>query len=357
MPKNSTLLVLFLKMKGTSIVMTLSLASILTVALFSTVPNEVSAQPVPFDYRCYTTTNAVPDTNDLLLFDQFFPTQPSTHTISTSEEFCNPANKSPPSPEGTPPAGFIPHLRCWNIDDPNPIVGQTVIVRDQFFTDKRHVIGAAVEFCHTVFKDPGELSGESGQFPYSGSDQAQPIQNWKCYTITEDTIPPLQPFRLLEDQFTQANHPSFPRGIEIGEAILLCTPATKTHQSETFESELTSHLKCYDIIKEGTVLFPPGQPIDSSGLSDVTPFTTETLGVFDQFEDEPDTEGINELDKLCTQATKEVIIAGTFLPIDSMVLILAGAQMSAAWILPALVATAGVGYGIEIARKYHKNTK
>ena len=165
------------------------------------------------------------------------------------------------------------------------------------------------------------------------------------------------PFRLLEDQFTQANHPSFPRGIEIGEAILLCTPATKTHQSETFESELTSHLKCYDIIQEGTVLFPPGQPIDSSGLSPVASFTTETLAVFDQFVDTTSQEGINMLDKLCTQATKEVIIAGTFLPIDSMVLILAGAQMSAAWILPALVATAGVGYGIEIARKYRKNTK
>ena len=102
MPKNSSLLVLFLKMKGTSIVMTLALASILTVALFSTVPNDASAQPVPFEYRCYETTNEVPTTNDLILFDQFFPeetTSGSTHTISTSQEFCNPANKSPPSPE------------------------------------------------------------------------------------------------------------------------------------------------------------------------------------------------------------------------------------------------------------------
>jgi len=38
-------------------------------------------------------------------------------------------------------------------------------------------------------------------------------------------------------------------------------------------------------------------------------------------------------------------------------ILLAGSQMTAAWILPMLVASAGVGYGIEIARKYHKDTK
>jgi hypothetical protein len=80
-----------------------------------------------------------------------------------------------------------------------------------------------------------------------------------------------------------------------------------------------------------------------------------SLGLVDQFSDQGD--DITMLDKLCTQAEKEAIIAGTFIPIESVAILLAGAHMSAAWIFPALVASAGVGYGIEIARKHHKDTK
>ena len=66
---------------------------------------------------------------------------------------------------------------------------------------------------------------------------------------------------------------------------------------------------------------------------------------------------IQKLDRMCTDAVKFVKIAGTSIPINSVMILVAGAHMSAAWILPALVAVTGVAYGIDIARKHRKDTK
>ena len=51
MPKNSKLLEESLKMQGTSLLLTISLASILTVSLLSTVPNQAFAQQIDFDLK------------------------------------------------------------------------------------------------------------------------------------------------------------------------------------------------------------------------------------------------------------------------------------------------------------------
>jgi len=45
-----------------------------------------------------------------------------------------------------------------------------------------------------------------------------------------------------------------------------------------------------------------------------------------------------------------VLIGGTLLPIDSTSLILAGAQMTAAWMIPVIIA--GIGFAIVIVRKF-----
>jgi len=366
-------------MKGMSLILTMSLASILTVALFSAIPNDASAQQVDFDYRCYNSGTTVPIDPDITLIDQFFPSG-FQHQIGPSVEFCNPAVKTPEAIEGGQPLDDLPHLRCWTLT-PGPSVEQEVIIKDQFFpAGVQHTVKTAVEFCHTTFKDPGSLAhGGGGNYFAGGSDL---VANWKCYAIDGDAPP--QPLRILADQFTGATggtgaggtNTNFPTGIEIGEPVLLCTPATKDYMGNIFSPPieapaLNEHMKCYDIIKEGTVTFdinnPPPQVVS---LTAVTPFTgvtggatgvvVETIMLTDQFSGAtgpPTPEHLTQLDKICADAEKLPIIAGTFIPIESVAILLAGAQMSAAWILPALVAVTGIGYGIEIARKYQKDTK
>ncbi len=353
-------------MNGTSLIYTIAIASILTVALFSTVPNEAFAQQSLFDYRCYNIdpiNTSPPDqgNNKVTLKDQFFPNGVE-HTLLFSEEFCNPANKQPKQLGNVIPA-FLPHLRCWSIDDPEPASNIEVLVRDQFFLAGRiHMVQEAVEFCHSVDKAPGPMVGATGsQAPqWPGSTGSEDIANWKCYRITDPNVPiPTPNPRHLEDQFTRAlpTIPGFSQVVTIGDALKLCTPALKTHGPFTdlpscaeldpnsnppFTTCLTissladEHMKCYDLNEE-----------------DVNPDLP--IGLVDQFTDEGNT--ILSLDKICIAADKDLLIAGTFIPLDSVMILLAGTQMSMAWILPALVATAGIGYGIEIARKYHKDTK
>jgi len=86
---------------------------------------------------------------------------------------------------------------------------------------------------------------------------------------------------------------------------------------------LNKHLKCYNILQEGT---------DAQNLANVGTFAPLSLTLLDQFTDEGD--NIEQLDKICVGAVKKVIVAGTFIPIDSMMILLAGAQFSAVWILP-----------------------
>jgi len=335
-------------MKGSSLVLTISLASILSVAMLSAVPNDVSGQlSGNFDYRCYTmdTPTITPkDGFQIRLVDQF---EDKIHTITNFLEFCNPAFKAD---SGQPPGTantLLPHLRCYEIDHQGPDLGIMVTIEDQFFAAAHeHEVLQAVEVCHTVDKESGTLSN-SETFLGSGDPGTQNFQIWKCYSITPGADVPT-PDRDLYDQFVDASEMGvgtggldsrFPPEVVLGKAILLCPPADK-HYNENADpefSEFSNHLVCYEILSQ-------------------TPFTTPLdLVLNDQISNTDN--AVTELDKLCTDAIKTVDIAGTFIPINSIAILLAGGQMTAAWILPALVAVSGIAYGIDIARKYHKDTK
>jgi len=344
-------------MKGSSLVFTISLLSILSVSILSAVPNDAYAQAEQFDYRCYETDFVIPtfeDGNLIKLDDQFFgeegPFGPAQiHTLSQTLEFCNPATKVEPNDPEDSPLAILPHLRCYQIDNAGGTLDISVNVLDQFFpTPHEHNIGPAVEYCHTVTKDGGTLPNGEG---YPGSLQgmtgqvAVVIQNWKCYEITGGTAP-LDPTRDLIDQFVLAANPQggtidprFPADIVIGDAILLCNPAIKNYNPNLADepSDLDNHIICYEILNQATFTTP------------------ETIGLADQHtEDDSD---VVKLEKICTDGVKTFDIAGTFIPLDSIAILLAGAHMSSAWILPALVAISGVAFGIDIARKYRKDTK
>jgi len=49
------------------------------------------------------------------------------------------------------------------------------------------------------------------------------------------------------------------------------------------------------------------------------------------------------------QSLPMIVIGGTMIPLDSTALLLAGAQMNAAWMIPVIVLA--IGIGIVIARK------
>ena len=206
-----------------------------------------------------------------------------------------------------------------------------------------HEVLQAVEVCHTVDKESGDLTNVEA-FLGSGTPGTQTFQIWKCYSITPgDDVP--TPGRDLYDQFVTASEngaepdPRFPKEVVLGKAILLCPPTDK-HYNDDAEPEfstLSNHLVCYEIISQTEF-----DPALSLTLDDQISATNNA---------------VTKLDKLCTDAIKTVDIAGTFIPINSIAILLAGGQMTAAWILPALVAVSGVAYGIDIARKYHKDTK
>ncbi len=52
----------------------------------------------------------------------------------------------------------------------------------------------------------------------------------------------------------------------------------------------------------------------------------------------------------CISGPNICFVAGTLLPIDTTALLVTGAQMNAAWMIPVLVA--GIGFAIVIARKF-----
>jgi len=251
-------------MKVSSLVLTISLASILSVALFSTIPNEAFAQEEQFDYRCYNVNATQPDKDGtrIKLTDQFGT---ATHTIGPSEEFCNPAIKFIPNDPNAVLPTNVPHLRCWTIDDQGLGDGKIVDILDQFFAQTHeHTLGAAVEFCHTVNKAAGSLNIDGvnldPDLPFAGSMSA-PIQNWKCYSTTGD--PPLIPDRELHDQFTRAatqpgiqdpanDDPRFPNATKIAGAIKICTPAIKNYNPTTgpIPSFIQDHMICYDLLND-----------------------------------------------------------------------------------------------------------
>ena len=159
--------------------LTISLASILTVALLSAVPNQAFAQQVDFEYRCYNTLPGVEPTltgmtgvtGTITLTDQFGT---ETYEITDALEFCNPALKSPEAEPTTDPEVSIPHLRCWTIleeDGTNDVLNIQVLLNDQFDNvDTEHLVLDAVEFCHTTVKTAGTLTAGTGQVGYTGSN-------------------------------------------------------------------------------------------------------------------------------------------------------------------------------------------
>jgi len=116
----------------------------------------------------------------------------------------------------------------------------------------------------------------------------------------------------------------------INDAQKLCNPVDKN--DEFGEIPPIEHLKCYTITDPQTIT-------DQPQFTDQFHLSLETLNMIDE-------------EEFCSAADKHILqlIGGSLIPIDSTSFLLAGAQITASWMIPVVVA--GIGIGFVVLRKF-----
>ena len=354
--KNSKLLDKVLKLGiGSSVILTISIASVLLLSSSSGIFNEKAyagatppnPPPPPFgDFKCWETSGTA-ILSSLTLTDQFGELAGDFNLTPT--EYCTAANKGinnngPGSPTvyfDSPFPSLAQHYQGWlitNLADLSPDQG----------TGKR--INVQVDqFGHnfdTTLGNPYEILVPATKFndtPLVGYTvpSVDTFHHWKCY-MTSDNVPTVSGG--LVSLTTQ--HGDEPLA-DVGEPFLFCTPVEKTDAAgQVFgDNTLAEHMVCYNLDAAPTSPFPPlpTRLIDQLTLSgnDVNVMLPEKLCA--------------PAFKACPTGTSGVLpdcsrlIAGSVTPIDSTMVFVAGAQVMLSWIVP--VATVAAGFGIVIARK------
>jgi len=332
MSKNSYTLVKFLKfIGGTSLIGTVTLSSILVLSAFSMILTEASAQggmPIG-DFYCWKPNpQNVMTTNDVVLIDQFKIEY--FFDEFTLEEFCESGQKTVIGDPNVVFPNRYPlgqHYTTYLVNSGvNPGVTFDVGIHNFINYDLRDVrVGPLKEIWIPNDKNVGqtELSEDK-------------IRHYMCYEIISNHA-------VLGAQIILDTTNFEPATVNLNKPILFCNPAQKTHNGPPINTNFKNdehHLTCFDFI---------GEPV-------VSPDVSALVGVVDQLvEDDP---SVNELpmidlegDKACFQSTKiDLSLGGSLFPINNVSLMLAGAQMFGAWILPAIIAS--VGIAIVVARKY-----
>jgi len=121
--------------------------------------------------------------------------------------------------------------------------------------------------------------------------------------------------------------------------FLFCNPAIKTHNGVFGVLPKLEHLTCFNISVTTSPVITALQSVRDQLTADST---AGNIAINVQTMTD---------DKVCFESGKvEVPLAGSLIPINTASLLLAGTQMIGAWLVPALVASAGIA--IVIARKY-----
>jgi len=333
MPKNSHLIVNSLIRKNTSLIFTISLSSILALSGFSIILDETSAQSfVPVgDFFCWDFTGPVGTfTPTLGLNDQI---QDKEYTSFTPLEFCESSDKdlgangmnintSPFDGTGTT-AGQ--HYTTYDITGPS--VDEVVTITVSNFSPDY--------VSQVTIRDPAELwvpntkcISDTGECLEVFSED--PNRHFICYNIS-GAVPIDEPAMKFIHQFGDNT-------FTIDTPFLLCNPVDKDFpvggSVEFPKIGDTNHLVCFNI----------------SGVTGVTPVV---MGLRDQVGTVSGTNPYISLidDKACFEAFKTLgELSGTAQFINGAALLVAGSQMIAAWIVPFVVAAAGIG--LVLARKY-----
>ena len=329
----------------------LPLVFVLVLVLSLTVSPQIAlAQPIPLtipppggsdfaspflgDFKCYDVVDdpvvrvsiGLDDQFDEITVDTIGPIKVCLNVVK-AESFDPPYRESPePSIRQIDPTVDDQHFTVYRVCESG--TGSTGCIPPQF--DPRFV-GLVDQFGftdHNVIK-PIELwvpatKDLDGLIP-TDFEKRHDI-HYKCYEIEPkaNESPFNVPFLVsLTDQFGFTQH-------TILEATKFCNPVIKTFQFPAGSLDV-EHLKCYPFV------LPIGNTISSK-------FFTDQFGFHE----------VNFIqdEELCVSADKIPIlpIGGTIIPIDKTSLLLVGAQMTASWMIPVIIA--GIGIAIVIARKF-----
>jgi len=343
-------------------------------------PSADKLNPFLGDIKCYNVNVVQHFVDDVILTDQFETNV--QYDIEDIIKICTmvfkavgvdfPESASPqffepfPGFDGTDEQHFVVYELCReNSDGPTCIppdpVNFPVSIMDQFGTTDHETLHQPVELWVPASKEhiqcPSGYTFDSGSGkcvgplnpcpppdaasfppPYTqmgANCVGDPIADFflqeqnidfKCYDIEPKGIG-TKLLQLFDDNF-------FPTGddVQIDTADKLCNPVLKNGESQ--QSLDIEHLKCYEF----TVL----DTVDAQ-------FT-----IFDQFHLGGLSLQTIDGEEFCSAADKFIIagqpIGGTLIPIDRTSLLLVGAQMTASWMIPVIIA--GIGIAIVIARKF-----
>jgi len=299
------------------------------------IPQQASAQTTQVlgDFFCWD-IRTIPATSlgttPVLLRDQF--QQFDNIDMFNTFQFCDAADKDLPNAAGefgskdfltpftNPGQHFTTYTFPSTFDPPNQ-VDLSIVQFNQFYNNLD--VGQVSEvWVPDTKKRVGQVS----------EDSQNPNLHYVCYDIEED---PINVDLQMDTQFGILE-------LTVLDPILLCNPALKIHDGKSFNLDWfdqQEHLTCFNVL----VKTDPVPPIpDLEWISDQLILNQQPNVPIDN---EP------RQHKACFESFKtDEGVAGTLVPIDSAMLLLAGAQMIGAWIIPAIVAS--VGIAVVIARKY-----
>ncbi len=303
----------------------------------------------------------------------------ATIGLTSNQAFAGVGPGEFPNHLALPTNNGIGDFRCWNFfigEEPSgPLLFQRdaiISVEDQFGLTENIQVGNGVEFCASAIKngDPGpfgttqhfigydrsfnepivpqtntwfipqfdftipdlivsqpvELLVPTSKHPTAGSELSPNLTDlhYNCYDASQRGIF-LNQLVTLETQFGEVQD-------FIGELYIVCNPAIKFDSPWTegagpfFGALVPQHLVCF-------LISSAGDDFGTFLLFD----NQFTYGIQDNAE-------IETPHKVCFEALKDPpLIGGTLIPIDKTSLLLAGAQMTASWLIPVIVTGAGIG--------------
>ncbi len=291
------------------------------------------------EYKCYSKSGGeAPDDDNVVLIDQF-GTKP--FRIAIIESFCASTIKvfdgTSYVPEHTTPNGdpnpLGHHLNCYELDGGtffNPPIEVDLV--DQFGEMKEMQVIRASSLCVPTDKTlPGDTVDEKAN-----------DDHFLCYDIRRINNPSIDQSVILKDQF------GIQEDDQVEDANRLCTPVLKFLQRDLDAGqELPSDEQAQALLAGKPHL--KGYRLSAPSLEPTINFISS-----DQFVNQDIT--IIEPVILFTQVVKTIsngggmAVGGELIPLDSTMVLAAGAQYTAAWMIPVIVS--GIGFAIVIARKF-----
>jgi hypothetical protein len=177
-------------------------------------------------FRCYIVSQQTPQPAQTITLDDQFTAGPVTTTVGEPVMFCAPTAKTVGT-EVSPIEDEQEHYTLYNA--PGVASPRSVLVTDQFGTEVPWQVTTPKYLLVPTAKTIGGVTFD---------DRANLNHYW-CYAATG---PRAGVRATLEDQF------SGPDDVRITTPTLLCNPAEKVHDNQTFRIEDRNlHLACYEV--------------------------------------------------------------------------------------------------------------